>query len=358
MRAIAGSKESHAAMAACAADARAPRRGVKPVCVFLLAACLLALPCLAAAQESLAGVWRLAGLLTDGFVFRASALGVSGTITLNADGSSRLSLLYNGENTEYDAAWEASGDAVRVGDKQLYYEDGSLLMENGQVKMLYLRSGAGAADWESTFYTLAGEWTLDELISGGVSHPPADFGVSGSLLLNAAGVLRETYASKEEGGWENDNPWGVSGGVILSNGETYRVEGDSLVYGEDDWRMVYRRSEGNARLSIEAFALAGEWIMPGAAYRGSDADAGISDIQASLRLNADGTARLFSRLPQDTAYRYTDCAWFFSQDLLCLDNGMVLRYEDGALLTETDASALRLQRRAYPADTARSAGIR
>jgi len=172
--------------------------------------CLVMVFCSVACAEStapdLTGEWVLDSIEAMGMSMKPSMMGLTMTMTVNADGT--VVLDSNGEKEE--ATWTQDGDKLIVEEDAFTYVDGKLTAteESMGATMYFVRSGAEEeivlpeviADPELADFN--GTWNLTVVSAMGMDLPAAMMGVGMGLEILDGAVVLSVSEMNEEGNME------------------------------------------------------------------------------------------------------------------------------------------------------------
>ncbi|MBQ7455970.1 MAG: leucine-rich repeat protein, partial [Clostridia bacterium] len=302
------------------------------------------------------GVWIAYKLEAGGAAFDPETMGISLTVTLNADGTYALSSA--GEEPE-SGAWRMTEEGARLDELMddallTLTDDGFLVTEEEGMALYFYKEGAekpetaGPQPVGEAGAAYVGEWALEHIIMGGYQYNPALLGVeSMTLILNADGAFSLIDADGEEqtGPWTADeNGASLMGILPLSLDEEGRLslEEDGLV-------LVFARAdETPAPAETDSALYLGKWIaFEMGTENGTKIDPALMGMEISLAITADGAYELVSNTASEAEagdWRMTDEGMLLIHKLTVFTGDSVFsELETSIPLTLTEDGFLRME---------------
>ncbi len=184
------------------------------------------------------GEWYIISMTMDGETYNIAEMGGEMCVTLNADGTAAVN--ENGEISE--AEWEATENGVDIdGMVGAIGTDGMLRLEAYGTEMLLGREkpvveGPSEADLIK-YADYLGEWLCTEMIEGGESFVPSDYGMSVKLCINEDGSAPMDFFGEIE-----SMLWKGAGDGISIMGQAFTLQSDGRLIGEADGSvMIFAR---------------------------------------------------------------------------------------------------------------------
>ncbi len=295
------------------------------------------------------GAWTLASLEVNGDVVQEpSAIGISGGVVLNEDGSCVLTMRDEMQN----GTWVATETGITTTDAEGVVDtytlvDGKLVVEVDGVRLTFVRVA------EKIDYV--GSWALTSAKASGMTLDPAQLGLEISLHIYEDGTCEMvSMGEMEQGTWAE-----TEGGIVITDtsGEplALTVMDGALIAELDGVAMIFtpvvedEYAEPLAGLTMADFN--GEWVFVDAEYMGQVLDAETLGMSAELHIQdgkghvelvyEDGTEAYDAVCEIEEVEELGTVMYFFYTDPAtgeATEYGMMLMlYNDGELVWyETD----------------------
>lgn len=217
--------------------------------------CLVMVCCGVCAQAEatapdLTGVWTLDSIVAGEMTISPSMMGLTMTLTVNADGT--IVLDSNGEQEQ--STWTQDGDKLIVDGDAFTYVDGKLTAEEPSMgAVMYFVRGDAAAPVLLTDVTLAdfnGAWNAVSVEIMGMEMPMAMIGSSIAVEINDTQAKATFSETAEDGTVES---FGAAGTCGLANGVLTVVIPDEV---EDFTMQLQLRSDDKMVFAVEEEGMA------------------------------------------------------------------------------------------------------